>query len=141
MNKHSITDYLGYTLIRAFGPILRILPKGAVFFLGEVLGDLCYLIDIKGKRIVYSNIRVALADTLDIKRLLGISRWSYCSFFQCLIEVFLIPLIDKEYFDKYITKLTGIPAHVADDPLFCVIRGLGTAVENLEVFEKALIVK
>jgi len=45
------------------------------------------------------------------------------------------------HFDKYITKLTGIPAHVADDPLFCVIKGLGTAVENLEVFEKALIVK
>ena len=44
-------------------------------------------------------------------------------------------------FDKYITKLTGIPAHTADDPLFCVIKGLGTAVENLGVFEKALIVK
>lgn len=44
-------------------------------------------------------------------------------------------------FDKYLTKATGIPSHVADDPLFCVIKGLGTAVENLEVFEKALIVK
>ncbi|MFH1565928.1 MAG: rod shape-determining protein [bacterium] len=44
-------------------------------------------------------------------------------------------------FDKYLTKVTGIPSHVADDPLFCVIKGLGTAVENLEVFEKALIVK
>ncbi len=43
--------------------------------------------------------------------------------------------------DKYITKKTGIPAHVADDPLYCVIRGLAAAVENLEVFEKALIVK
>lgn len=46
-----------------------------------------------------------------------------------------------KHFDKYITKLTGIPAHVADDPLLCVIRGLGTAVENLDVFEKALIVR
>jgi len=44
-------------------------------------------------------------------------------------------------FDKYITKATGIPAHIADSPLFCVIKGLGTAVENLGVFEKALIVK
>ena len=43
--------------------------------------------------------------------------------------------------DKYITKSTGIPAHVADDPIFCVIKGLATAVENLDVFEKALIVK
>ncbi len=103
MNKHSIADYLGYALIRALGPILRILPKKAVFFLGAILGDLYYLIDVKRKSTAYSNLRTAFADRYGFSEFLKIARDSYRRFFQCLMEVFLIPLIDKEYFDKYIT--------------------------------------
>ncbi|MFH1398407.1 MAG: ELM1/GtrOC1 family putative glycosyltransferase [Candidatus Omnitrophota bacterium] len=103
MNQHSIVDYLGYALLRALGPILRIIPKKAVFFLGEILGDLYYLIDIKRKRVAYSNIRTAFSDRYDFREFAKIARDSYRRFFQCLMEVFLIPLIDKEYFDKYIT--------------------------------------
>lgn len=103
MSRHSIADYLGYALIRALGPILRILPKKLVFFLGEILGDLYYLIDIKGKRTAYSNIRTAFADRYGFSEFPKIARDSYRRFFQCLMEVFLIPLIDKEYFNKYIT--------------------------------------
>lgn len=40
--------------------------------------------------------------------------------------------------DKYITQATGVPAHIADDPLLCVVKGLGYAVENLEIFSKSL---
>ena len=41
--------------------------------------------------------------------------------------------------DKFITKETGLPAHVADDPLLCVVKGVATALENLELFEKSII--
>jgi len=43
--------------------------------------------------------------------------------------------------DKYITHFTGVPAHVADDPLLCVVKGISKAIENVEVFDKSLMKK
>lgn len=40
-----------------------------------------------------------------------------------------------------ITKVTGVPAQIADDPLFCVARGTGIVLENLEVYKKNVIAK
>ncbi len=41
-------------------------------------------------------------------------------------------------FDKYITYYTGVPAFVVDEPLFCVIRGIGLALENLDSYKDAI---
>ncbi|MFC1621865.1 rod shape-determining protein [Patescibacteria group bacterium] len=41
--------------------------------------------------------------------------------------------------DKYISSFTGVPAHLADDPLYCVVQGLGRSIENLEIFSKSMI--
>lgn len=41
-------------------------------------------------------------------------------------------------FDKLMTELTGVPCHVAEDPLMCVVRGTGIAVENLDVYKKSI---
>jgi len=38
--------------------------------------------------------------------------------------------------DRLITQETGVPAHVAEDPLFCVARGTGVAIENLDKFKR-----
>jgi rod shape-determining protein MreB and related proteins len=43
--------------------------------------------------------------------------------------------------DELITKVTGVPAHIADDPLFCVARGTGKVLENLETYKKNVIAK
>lgn len=40
--------------------------------------------------------------------------------------------------DKYITGVTGVPAHVVEDPLVCVVKGVGVAIEHLPLFEKNL---
>jgi len=40
--------------------------------------------------------------------------------------------------DKFITQETGVPAHVAEDTLFCVVRGTGVALENLELYKKSI---
>lgn len=40
--------------------------------------------------------------------------------------------------DKYITFYTGVPAFVVEEPLFCVIRGIGVAIENLDSYKKAI---
>lgn len=40
--------------------------------------------------------------------------------------------------DYYISYYTGVAAFVVDDPLFCVIRGIGMAVENLDSYKEAI---
>lgn len=40
--------------------------------------------------------------------------------------------------DKLISKETGLPVRVAEDPLFCVVKGVGVALENLDFFKDAL---
>jgi len=39
--------------------------------------------------------------------------------------------------DRYINSVLGIPVHMADNPLDCVIRGTGIALNNIEVLKKA----
>lgn len=40
--------------------------------------------------------------------------------------------------DNYIARETGVPAYVAEDPLFCVVRGVGVALENLELYKRSI---
>ncbi len=40
--------------------------------------------------------------------------------------------------DRYITYYTGVASFVVEDPLFCVIRGVGMAIENLDSFKEAI---
>lgn len=40
--------------------------------------------------------------------------------------------------DQLITKTIGVPCYVADDPLFCVIKGIGTALDNLDVYKRTI---
>lgn len=41
-------------------------------------------------------------------------------------------------FDKLMTHTTGVPCHVAEDPLLCVVRGTGVAVENIELYKRSI---
>jgi rod shape-determining protein MreB len=40
--------------------------------------------------------------------------------------------------DKLISKDTGLPVNIADDPLSCVAIGTGKALENEELFSTML---
>jgi len=40
--------------------------------------------------------------------------------------------------DRYITYYTGVSSFVVEEPLFCVIRGVGMAIENLDSFKEAI---
>jgi len=44
-----------------------------------------------------------------------------------------------KHIDKFVSSYTGVPVHIADDPLFCVVKGLGRALENLEIFNKSML--
>lgn len=41
-------------------------------------------------------------------------------------------------FGKYLTQEIGVPAHVAEDPMTCVVKGIGVALENIELYKRAI---
>ncbi|MGC9048887.1 MAG: rod shape-determining protein [Patescibacteria group bacterium] len=40
--------------------------------------------------------------------------------------------------DKLITQVTGVPAYAADEPMLCVAKGTGIALENLDSYKKSI---
>lgn len=40
--------------------------------------------------------------------------------------------------DDLILKTTGVPAYVSDEPLFCVAKGTGVILDNLEIYKRSL---
>lgn len=40
--------------------------------------------------------------------------------------------------DKLFTEVTGVPCHVAENPLFCVVHGTGVALENIDIYKRSL---
>jgi len=43
--------------------------------------------------------------------------------------------------DALLTEATGVPAYIAEDPLLCVAKGTGVALENLEVYKRSIMSK
>lgn len=44
-------------------------------------------------------------------------------------------------FDKLMTEETGVPSHVAEDNLYCVVKGTGLVMENIELWKRSLTTK
>ena len=44
-------------------------------------------------------------------------------------------------FNELITQTTGVSCYVTDEPLFCVAKGTGMALENLEVYKRSIMSK
>lgn len=44
-------------------------------------------------------------------------------------------------FDKLMTEETGVPSHIADDPMFCVVKGTGLVLNNIELWERNVTTK
>ena len=42
------------------------------------------------------------------------------------------------HMDQLITKTIGVPCYLADDPLYCVVKGTGIALDNLEVYKRTI---
>lgn len=44
-------------------------------------------------------------------------------------------------FDRLVTQEVGVPAHVAEEPMLCVVKGIGVALENIELYKRSIIRK
>jgi len=43
--------------------------------------------------------------------------------------------------DELIARSTGVPCFIAEEPMFCVAKGTGAVLENLEVYKKSIMLK
>ncbi len=46
-----------------------------------------------------------------------------------------------EGIDELISKATGVPCFIAEDPLLCVAKGTGAVLDNLDAYKKSIMVK
>jgi len=83
--------------------VIRALPLGFSLFLGRRLGELLYYFDLKHKAIAYANIKAALGDNLPLREVSRLTKKFYQAFGQNLMDIFLIPRVDKEYMRKYVS--------------------------------------
>jgi rod shape-determining protein MreB len=42
------------------------------------------------------------------------------------------------YLDQLIAKTIGVPCYVADDPAYCVVKGTGIVLDNLDVYKRTI---
>ena len=42
------------------------------------------------------------------------------------------------FLDQLVGKTIGVPCYVADDPAFCVVKGAGIVLENLEAYKRSI---
>jgi len=43
--------------------------------------------------------------------------------------------------DEIIAKATGVPCFRADEPLYCVVKGTGVVIENLDTYKRSIMSK
>jgi len=41
--------------------------------------------------------------------------------------------------DKFFTQTLGVPCHVAEDPMLCVVYGTGMVLENIDLYRKSIV--
>lgn len=102
MKKNFWIDYLSYITLKLLGPLIRALPLGLIPFLGRRLGELMYYFDLKHRAIAYANIKRALGHIPGSNPRL-LTKEFFRIFGQNILDIFLIPLIDRQYLGKYIS--------------------------------------
>ncbi|MFA5362680.1 MAG: ELM1/GtrOC1 family putative glycosyltransferase [Candidatus Omnitrophota bacterium] len=101
MNKDFVLDYAGYILLKGFGPLVRALPRGIAYQSAAILGMAAYYLDRKHRSVVYTNLKTAFSGRwtpAETRR--QVKKWYRC-FSQIFLEMFFIPVIDKDYIRKY----------------------------------------
>lgn len=112
--------------------------------------------EVSGRDLVFGLPRTALITTSDITEAVHAPLMQIIGAIKGVLEdtppELAADIIDKgivmsggtsllRNFDKLITEETGVPAHVAEDALFCVVRGTGIVMENIELWKRSVTTK
>lgn len=112
--------------------------------------------EISGRDLVFGLPRSILITTDDITEAMQPSLMQIISAVRGVLEdtppELAADIIDKgivmsggtstlRNFDRLLTSETGVPAHTAEDALYCVIRGTGIVMENIELWKRSIVEK
>jgi Kdo2-lipid IVA lauroyltransferase/acyltransferase len=100
--KFSIGDYSIYYAAKALSLFFRCMPFRMAFFIGRILGVFFMFFNIKRYRIAYANLKAALGESYCPKMLKRILKNTYAHIGQGIVEVFLLPKINRSYIERYI---------------------------------------
>jgi len=78
------------------------LPASAALFIGRRLGELFYVFDVRHRAIAYVNLKTAFGDKFSPCALSKITKDFYRAYGQNILEIFLIPKVDKKYIKRYV---------------------------------------
>ena len=76
-------------------------------------------------------VRLAFFASLSLALLVLDARFRYTEGLRSVLALARYPL---QSLDRLLMEETGLPVSVADDPLTCVVRGSGKALEKMEYF-------
>jgi len=102
MNKDSIIDFLGFTVVKGLGAAFCCLPLGLSLWIGRRIGDLAHLLNAKRRSIAYANVKSAFPEK-GCKEIRRIVRAHYRNLGMSIVELFKVPIMGKRYLDKHVT--------------------------------------
>ncbi len=102
MMKFSMGDYLLYYLVKALSSFFRAMPIKLAIFIARRLGVFFSIVSRKRYKIAYANLKSALGKDYKPKELKRILRKTYANIGQGIVDLFLLPKIDKRYIERYI---------------------------------------
>ena len=100
---HSSSESLIFHSVSVFGAFVRVLPLGTALFIGRTIGMLAYYFDTKHKTLAYANLKMVFADSQPPSGLKRITKELFRNYGQNFIDLFRMPLIKPENFQKLIT--------------------------------------
>jgi Kdo2-lipid IVA lauroyltransferase/acyltransferase len=101
--RFSTTDYALYYLAKGLSIFFRYMPVEVALFIGRRFGMLFSLLNKKRYRIAYANLKAAFSDIYSPAEIKGLLKKAYANIGQGVVDVFLLPKINKAYIEKYIT--------------------------------------
>jgi len=97
-----LKESIVYYSVRVFGFFIRCLPAGIAAWVGKRIGMFAYYFDIKHKARAYANLKMAFAHLKSPDEIKQIMKTLFKNYGQNLIELFRMPLLTPERFDKVV---------------------------------------
>ncbi|MDD5668765.1 MAG: ELM1/GtrOC1 family putative glycosyltransferase [Candidatus Omnitrophica bacterium] len=103
MKKDYIVDYAGYTLIKIFGPVMRLMPRECAYWVGRMVGGFFYFFDGRHRARVFAHLTIAVGNTYSPSEIKCFTKKFFRAYGQNAVDLFLIPRITPEYIKRFVT--------------------------------------
>jgi KDO2-lipid IV(A) lauroyltransferase len=89
--------------VRVFGFVVNLLPERFALWVGRLLGNAMYTLDVKHRRIALQNLHLAFGREKSEEEMRSIARKNFQNLGMMAIEFFQIPRMDIETYQKKVT--------------------------------------